>query len=66
MNKSPLLTSIAAAVDRFRRDESGVTAVEYAVMVSLIIVTAIGSISLFAGSGDNMFKDILDQMGKYF
>lgn len=34
-------------ITRFMKDESGPTAVEYAVMLALIVAAAIGSITLF-------------------
>jgi pilus assembly protein Flp/PilA len=48
----------------FLWDESGPTAVEYAVMLALILVTCIGAISFFgseAGGSWNGTSDRLDQ-----
>jgi len=37
-------------ITRFLKDESGATAVEYAVMLGLIIIACIASISLFGNT----------------
>jgi Flp pilus assembly pilin Flp len=42
----------------FVHDQSGPTATEYAVMLSLILMTAIGAIGIFGGSLGNLFVDI--------
>ncbi len=44
------------AVSRFLRDEDGPTAVEYAVMLALIVVACIGSAMLLAQKTDESFK----------
>ena len=46
-------------IQRLRRlvcDESGPTAVEYAVMLALIIVVTIGSVRLLGASSDSAFQ----------
>jgi len=40
------------------RSEEGATATEYAVMLALIIVVAIGAISILGKKVDNTFKNI--------
>jgi pilus assembly protein Flp/PilA len=42
---------------RFLRDESGPTAVEYGVMLALIVVVCIGSVQLMAQNTANSFDD---------
>ncbi|QEG42859.1 Flp family type IVb pilin [Roseimaritima ulvae] len=44
------------AVGRFLRDEDGPTAVEYAVMMALIIVACLGSVTLLAQKTDESFS----------
>ena len=44
------MTEFKNKIIRFMQDESGPTAVEYAVMMALIIATAIASISLFGNT----------------
>jgi pilus assembly protein Flp/PilA len=43
-------------ITRFMKDESGPTAVEYAVMLALIIGTAIGSVTIFGQSTSAMWN----------
>lgn len=44
------MAKLKSKITRFMKDESGPTAVEYAVMLALIIVAATGSISLFGST----------------
>ena len=52
-------------LQRFRRDESGATAVEYAVMVGLIVITAIGAISQFGSSNGGLFENIVIEFERF-
>ena len=45
-------------VQRFAQDESGPTAVEYAVMLALIIVVCITAISLLGSNASNTFSNV--------
>ena len=45
------------AIKRLLKDESGPTAVEYAVMVALIIVVAIGAITLLGEKTSSTFNN---------
>jgi pilus assembly protein Flp/PilA len=47
---------------RFLQDESGPTAVEYAVMMALIIGTCIGMISFFGSEAGGSFVDTSDRL----
>ena len=49
----------------FLRDESGPTAVEYAVMLALIVVTCLGSIRLFGNTTASTFGDIRDAISGF-
>jgi Flp pilus assembly pilin Flp len=43
---------------RFIRDEEAVTAVEYALMLSLIIVVSMGAVRSFGDASDGIFAGI--------
>ena len=45
-----------ARMTSFRKDDSGVTAVEYALIVGLVAVVIIGAITLLGGSISEVFK----------
>jgi pilus assembly protein Flp/PilA len=45
---------------RLGRDESGATAIEYGLIVSLIFLAIIGGLSLFAGNENAMYTHISD------
>jgi len=49
---------LARKVAQFARDESGPTAVEYAVMLALIVVVCIAAISLFGSNASNTFSNV--------
>jgi pilus assembly protein Flp/PilA len=45
------------AIKRFLSSEDGPTAVEYAVMLALIIVVCVGAISTLGGRANNQFTN---------
>jgi pilus assembly protein Flp/PilA len=47
-----------AKVGRFLRDEDGPTAVEYAVMLALIIVVCITAITALGQNASNVFSNV--------
>ena len=47
---------------RWLQDEDGTTAVEYAVMLAMILIVIIGAITSFGGAGNGMFGRIDNQM----
>lgn len=47
------------AILRFLRDESGPTAVEYAVMLALILLTCLGAIAAVGNSANFMWNDLI-------
>ena len=49
-------------LQRFLRDESGATAIEYGLIAGLVSVAAIGSLTLMGGSLDTMFTAVSDQL----
>ena len=51
------------AVVNFINDESGPTAVEYAVMLSLIIVVCIAAVTTLGTNANNTFSYVGNQVG---
>ena len=51
------------ALVRFLKDESGPTAVEYAVMLALIIVVCIAAITALGSNANNTFSYVAAQVG---
>jgi pilus assembly protein Flp/PilA len=49
---------LLAGVQRFIRDESGPTAVEYAVMLALIIVVCIAAITTLGTNANSTFSNV--------
>lgn len=47
------------AILNFLRDESGPTAVEYAVMLALILLTCLGAIAAVGSSANFMWNDLI-------
>jgi pilus assembly protein Flp/PilA len=52
------MSRLLAGVQRFLADESGPTAVEYAVMLALIVVVCIVAIQTLGTSANNTFSNI--------
>lgn len=49
---------------RFIQEEDGPTAVEYAVMMALIIVVCIGSVGMIGQNADAKFQAIADKLAE--
>jgi pilus assembly protein Flp/PilA len=49
-------------VNRFAKDESGATAIEYGLIAALISVVIIGVLSTIGTNLSNKFNDIADQL----
>ncbi|MEM6688104.1 MAG: Flp family type IVb pilin [Planctomycetota bacterium] len=49
-------------IAEFLKEEDGPTAVEYAVMLSLIVIFCLSSISLVGNNADAKFKDVADKI----
>lgn len=47
---------------RLWKDDEGTTAVEYAVMLAMILIVIIGAITSFGGAGNGMYGRIDTQM----
>jgi len=58
------MTKFTNAVVSFLQDESGPTAVEYAVMLALIIVVCITAITTLGTNANNTFTYVGTQVGK--
>lgn len=53
------------ALRRFLSSEDGATAVEYAVVLSLILVSAITAISQFGDTNGGLFENIVRDLGVF-
>jgi pilus assembly protein Flp/PilA len=49
---------VFAPLARFVRSEDGPTAVEYAVMLALIVVVCIGAITALGGNANKVFSNV--------
>jgi pilus assembly protein Flp/PilA len=58
-----MLARITRPVVNFLKDESGPTAVEYAVMLALIIVVCITAITTLGTNANNTFSYVGDKIG---
>ena len=59
-----MLESLRRQVVSFLRSEDGPTAVEYAVMLALIIVVCITAITALGSNANNTFSYVDTQVGK--
>lgn len=58
------MKSFAEKFVTFIKEEDGPTAVEYAVMMALIIVVCIGSVGLIGTNADAKFQQIADKLAE--
>jgi len=58
-----MLKNLSASLSRFLKDESGPTAVEYAVMLALIVVVCITAITTLGTNANNTFSYVGNQIG---
>ncbi len=58
-----LVSLVAFAQDRLKRDEKGATAVEYGLMVGLIAVVIIGAVSLLGEQLLGLFEGVTNELG---
>ncbi|MFU0505993.1 Flp family type IVb pilin [Pseudaminobacter sp. NGMCC 1.201702] len=49
-------------IRQFANDDSGATAIEYGLIVSLLALAIVGSFGMFAGSLEFMFSDTSSQL----
>jgi pilus assembly protein Flp/PilA len=57
-----LVSLVAFAQDRLKKDEKGATAVEYGLMVGLIAVVIIAAVTLLGDQLAALFQDISDAL----
>jgi pilus assembly protein Flp/PilA len=57
-----LVSLVAFAQDRLKRDEKGATAVEYGLMVGLIAVVIIAAVTLLGGRLNGLFTTIANAL----
>ena len=58
-----LVSLVAFAQDRLKRDEKGATAVEYGLMVGLIAVVIIAAVTLLGTQLDALFDKVTAKLG---
>jgi len=61
---SLMLANFVKSVVLFAQDESGPTAVEYAVMLALIIVVCIAAVTALGTNANNTFSYVGTKVGK--
>ena len=47
-------------LSRFRRDESGATAIEYGMILALMFLVILGAMQAFGGTGSGIFNNAMD------
>ncbi len=57
------MKSLATKVQRFLVSEDGPTAVEYAVMLALIVIVCLASIRLIGTNADSTFSRVATELG---
>ncbi len=57
------MKNFALKVQRFLESEDGPTAVEYAVMLALIVVVCLGAITSIGTNANRTFGDVANQLG---
>jgi len=58
-----LVSLVAFAQDRLKRDEKGATAVEYGLMVGLIAVVIIGIVATLGEQLEALFTTVSEELG---
>lgn len=58
------MKSLALKVHRFLVSEDGPTAVEYAVMLALIVIVCLTAISSIGTNANTTFTNVADELGK--
>ncbi len=57
------MAKLTKQIKRFLRDEDGPTAVEYAVMLSLIIVVCLTAVTSIGKKASTTFTNVANQLG---
>jgi pilus assembly protein Flp/PilA len=61
-----VIRSFIRKTREFLKDESGPTAIEYAIMLALIVGVCVGTVSTLATSVDQSFTDSADTIANAF
>ena len=57
------MKNFASKINRFLKSEDGPTAVEYAVMLALIVVVCLGAITSIGSRANTTFSNVANQLG---
>ncbi|MFO1063704.1 MAG: Flp family type IVb pilin [Pirellulales bacterium] len=57
------MKNFASKIKRFLKSEDGPTAVEYAVMLALIVVVCLGTIGTIGTKANSTFQSVANQLG---
>lgn len=57
------MKNFAQKIQRFLESEDGPTAVEYAVMLALIVVVCLGAITSIGSNANTTFSSVANQLG---
>lgn len=49
-------------LSRFRRDDSGATAIEYGLILSLMFLVVLGALQAFGATGSGVFNVAMDKL----
>lgn len=49
-------------LSRLRRDDSGATAIEYGLIISLIFLVILGALQAFGATGSGVFNGAMDRL----
>jgi pilus assembly protein Flp/PilA len=49
-------------LSRLRRDDSGATAIEYGLIISLIFLVILGALQAFGATGSGVFNGAMDKL----
>ncbi len=49
-------------LSRFRRDESGATAIEYGMILALMFLVILGALQAFGATGSGVFNGAMDKL----
>jgi pilus assembly protein Flp/PilA len=49
-------------LSRFRRDESGATAIEYGLIMALMFLVILGAMQAFGATGSGIFNNAMDRL----
>lgn len=49
-------------LSRFRRDDSGATAIEYGIILALMFLVILGALQAFGGSGSGIFNTAMNAL----